>query len=176
MQIRIAGHPIHPMLVPIPIGLFVFALVADIATHTGWAASGWPAVAFYCIGGGIVGALLAAVFGFLDYLTLTDLQTKRIATAHMLINLVVVGLFVVNFVLRWNAQGTGGIFTFALTAVGILLLLASGWLGGELVFVRRVAMAPTDAEAGDRRHMEVPVRLERRHTHHHPGGTPLGEH
>ncbi len=170
---RIAGHPIHPMLLPIPIGLFVFALVADIATHTGWAASGWPAVAYYCIGGGIIGALLAAVFGFLDYLSLTDFRVKRIATAHMAINLAVVGVFVVNFLLRWETQGTGGLFTLALTVTGILLLLVSGWLGAEMVYVRRVAVAPTDAEAGDRRHRDVPVRQERRRTHF---GSPLGEH
>jgi len=170
---RVAGHPIHPMLVPIPVGLFIFALVADIAIHAGWAASAWPAVAFYCIGGGILGALVAAVFGFLDYVTITEVRTKRLATAHMLVNLTVVGLFVVNFLLRWNTQGGGGNVTFGLTVLGILLLLVSGWLGGELVYVRRVAVAPTDAEAGDRRHHDVPVRLERRHTHF---GTPAGEH
>jgi uncharacterized membrane protein len=176
MSVRIANHPIHPMLVPIPIGLFLFALVADIATHTGWADTAWPAVAYYCIGGGIIGGLLAAVFGFLDYISLTDLRAKRVATAHMLINLAVVGLFVVNFALRWNEQGTGGTTTFVLTIVAILLLVVSGWLGGELVYVRRVAVAPTDGEVGDRRHVDVPVRQERRHTRHHAGGTPLGEH
>ena len=51
----IAGHPIHPMLVPIPIGLFVFALVADLASRIDGASAAWPTVALYCIGGGIVG-------------------------------------------------------------------------------------------------------------------------
>lgn len=170
---RIAGHPIHPMLVPIPIGLFVFSLVADIATLTGWAASAWPAVALYCMGGGIVGALLAAVFGFLDYRTLTEPRTKDVATAHMLINLAVVGLYVVNFALRWNSQGSGGLLTFGLSVLAILMLLVSGWLGGELVYVRRVAVAPAEGAAGDRRHREVPVREDRRRANL---GAPLGEH
>ena len=56
----IAGHPIHPMLVGIPIGLFVFALVADLASRVAGTSDAWPIVALYCIGGGIVGALLVA--------------------------------------------------------------------------------------------------------------------
>ena len=76
----IAGHPIHPMLVGIPIGLFVFALVADLANMVNGASDAWRTVAFYCIGGGIVGALLAAPFGLIDLLSIRDERAKKIGS------------------------------------------------------------------------------------------------
>lgn len=67
---RFAGHPIHPMLIPFPIGLFVFSLVGDIIFRAGWGAHVWTDVAFLTMAGGIIGGLLAAVPGFVDYLAL----------------------------------------------------------------------------------------------------------
>lgn len=153
----IAGHPIHAMLVPIPIGLFVFSFIADLAVRSGWAGDAWPAVAFYCIGGGIVGALLAALFGLIDLLSLNDPRAKRVGIAHMVINLGVVGLFFVNFLMRWQDLNPEGA-PFALSALAILLLLASGWLGGHMVFVHGVGQAGHS----ERRKARVPVRHERR--------------
>ena len=169
----IAGHPIHPMLVSIPIGLFVFSFVADLAVRFGWGGEAWPAVAFYCMGGGIVGALLAAVFGLIDLLSLREERAKRIGVAHMVINLVVVALFVVNFVMRWQGQSADGT-PFALSLIAILLLLASGWLGGHLVFVHGVAVEQPGAKPlVDRRKVQVPVRQERRRIN---TGWPIGQH
>jgi uncharacterized membrane protein len=168
----IAGHPIHPMLVPIPIGLFVFSLVADIAVYLGWVGA-WPAVALYCIGGGIVGALLAAVFGFIDLLSLRDDRAKKIGTAHMVINLVVVALYIVNFWLRWQGQPLAGA-PGTLSIVAILLLLASGWLGGHMVYVHGVAVAGSLGQPLiERRKAQTPVREERRRAY---SGRPVGQH
>jgi len=167
----IAGHPIHPMLVPIPIGLFVFALVADIAAYFG-ASAAWSMVAFYCIGGGIVGALLAAVFGLVDLLSLTDDRVKKIGVAHMIINLGVVALFVVNFVLRWQGHPLQGA-PFALSIVAILMLLVSGWLGGHMVFVHGAAVSQPESRLFvERRKVQMPVRHERRVIN---TGAPLGQ-
>ena len=168
----IAGHPIHPMLVSIPIGLFVFSLVADIATYYG-ADGAWPTVAFYCMGGGIVGALLAAVFGLIDLLSLTDERVKKVGIAHMGVILGVVTLYAVNFILRWQGHPLQGA-PFTLSILAILLLLVGGWLGGHLVFVHGVAVAqPGTQPFVERRKVQVPVRQERRHMHM---GTPLGQH
>ena len=165
----IAGHPIHPMLVPIPIGLFVFSLVADIAARFGWG-DAWPTVAFYCIGGAIAGALLAAVFGLVDLLSMTDAKVKKIGVAHMAINLVVVTLFIVNFALRWQGHPVEGT-PFALSVVAIILLAAAGWLGGHMVFVHGAAVGPARPIL-ERRKAQVPVRQERRRTDH---GMPVGQ-
>src|SRR4029079_5220075 len=96
----IAGHPIHPMLVGIPIGLFIFSLVADVAARFGWGAA-WPTGPLYCMGGGLVGALLAAVFGLIDWLSMSEGRVKQVGLAHLAINLVVVTLYALNFALRW---------------------------------------------------------------------------
>ena len=59
----IARHPIHPMLVPIPIGLWVFSFVCDLFHAGGASAQAWTTVAFYTMAGGIIGALLAVLPG-----------------------------------------------------------------------------------------------------------------
>jgi uncharacterized membrane protein len=140
----IAGHPIHPMLVPIPIGLFAFTLIADLATRFGWSGSAWPDVAFYCMGGGIGGALVAAVFGYLDYRSLTDPQVGKLANTHRLVVLGAVVLFIINFWLRWKGGDATQTLPLVLTLAGILVLLVGGWLGGHLVFVHGVAVNQTN--------------------------------
>ena len=166
----IAGHPIHPMLVGIPIGLFVFALVADLASMVNGASDAWRTVAFYCIGGGIVGALLAAPFGLIDLLSIRDERAKKIGIMHMVANLSVVALFVINFILRW--QGVATATPLLLSVLGILLLLVAGWLGGEMVFRYGVAQAgPAAPAAVERRRARTPVSHERRHP-----GSPIGQH
>ena len=166
----IAGHPVHPMLVPVPIGLFVFALVADLASMVNGAGDAWPAVALYCIGGGIVGALLAAPFGLIDLLSIRDEQAKRVGITHMVVNLSVVALFVINFILRW--QGVANATPFVLSVVAILLLGVSGWLGGEMVFRHGVGQAGPEARpVAERRRIRTPVTHERRHAE-----APLTQH
>src|SRR5262245_20822016 len=167
----IAGHPIHPMLVPIPIGLLAFPLVGDVAVWLGYDGA-WPEVAFCCIGGGIVGALLAAVFGLIDLIGLqSNRPVLRIGLAHMGVNLVVVGLYVLNFGMRWQDYAAGGGAPMLLSVLAIVLLRVSGWLGGHMVYVRGVAVQPL---AGERRRVQIPVRVERRKAPF--VGGPIGQH
>jgi uncharacterized membrane protein len=134
----IAGHPIHPMLVPIPIGLWVFSLVCDIVFTVGGKNPEWATVALYTMGGGIVGALLAAVPGLIDLLSLPD-GPRRIALMHMSINLAVVVLYVINLWMRARGPGDpGALMWLSLASIG--LLAASGWLGGKLVYELGVAV------------------------------------
>ena len=139
----IAGHPIHPMLVPIPIGLWIFSLVCDLVHAGGSTNAAWPTVALYTMGGGIVGALLAAVPGLVDLLSLPP-RPRRTALAHMGINLTVVALYVVNLWLRLRAPESPGSLIW-LSVLGIGLLVISGWLGGKMVYEYGVAVdAPPD--------------------------------
>jgi uncharacterized membrane protein len=80
------------MLVGIPIGLWVFAVVADLV-HMGGGGPTGKEVARYCIGGGIVGALLAAVPGLVDLMSISSGNVRTVALTHMTVNLIVVGLF-----------------------------------------------------------------------------------
>lgn len=129
----IADHPVHPMLVAFPIGFFGGVLVSDIISIWGNHAF-WPLVATWLIAFGVIGALVAALFGFIDYFTIPmTAPVKRTATTHMVLNLIVVVLFIVAFLIRLNdATSTLG---YILTYVPLALLIVSGWYGGHLVYV-----------------------------------------
>ena len=126
------GHPIHPMLVPFPIAFFVGALISDIISRWGDPAF-WPRMSVVLIGFGIVGALAAALFGFIDYATapLSD-EAKKTATSHMLLNLLTVVIFAVAFYVRLgDATSRVG---YVLGVVGVIVLSVAGYLGGHLAY------------------------------------------
>jgi uncharacterized membrane protein len=130
--VRVAGHPLHPILVAFPIALWVFSLVADLV-HAFGGSPIWNDLAFYTMAGGLVGALLAALPGFLDYRTLRERDTRRLGTTHMAINLIAVALYALNLWLRTGIPA-GAVLPVVLSVVGVGLLLVSGWLGGEMVY------------------------------------------
>ncbi|MEN3354687.1 MAG: hypothetical protein V7640_2845 [Betaproteobacteria bacterium] len=147
---NIAKHPIHPMLVPIPIGLWIFSLVCDLIHAGGSANPAWPTVALYTMGGGIVGALAAAVPGLIDLLSLPA-EPKKTAITHMAINLTVVALYVINFWMRISAPADAKV-PLLLSIIAIGLLVISGWLGGKMVYVYGIAVdAASDTTPPGRR-------------------------
>ena len=128
----IARHPIHPMLITVPIGLWLFSFACDlirVLSVSDWEAN-WEIVAFYSMIGGIVGALLAAIPGFIDLMSLPA-GIKRIGVIHMSLNLTVVVLFILN---AWLRSRHAGDMTLGLSAISIALLGVSGWLGGKMVY------------------------------------------
>jgi uncharacterized membrane protein len=148
----IRRHPIHPMLVVFPIAFWIGSLVCDIIYHVGSHDMFWKVVAFYSMAGGIIAALLAAIPGFIDYLSLTDPRTKKIATTHLALNLMVVVLFIFNLGLRYNASTGTAMFEVVLSIIAIAILAASGWLGGILVYEHRVGVStPREERVIDRR-------------------------
>ena len=136
----IAGHPIHPMLVPIAIGGFVLSLAADLMCIATAAQAPWPTLAFYAMVGGILGALAAAIPGFVDMLSLPPGPIKKTALTHMGINLVVVALYVCNAFLRHGDPQNLKV-PMILSFVSVGLLLVSGWLGGKMVFEAGVGVS-----------------------------------
>lgn len=136
---NIAGHPIHPMLVTIPIGLWIFSLVADLAGLRSADAPTWSTVALYAMVGGIIGALAAAIPGLVDLLSLKDRPVRKTALIHMSINLTVVVLYAINAWTRYNHSVTGGV-SLALSVLGVAMLAVSGWLGGKMVFLAGVGV------------------------------------
>jgi uncharacterized membrane protein len=152
-RVNIAGHPVHAMLVNIPIGLWVFTLTSDVAFVV-TADPRWQATAYFTLAGGIAGALLAAIFGLVDLLGLSGSRERRLGIFHMSLNLAIVVIQAINFALRATSQTTSGL-TLALSALAVAALLVSGWLGGQLVHVLGVTQ-PGHAESttvqGERRH------------------------
>ncbi len=139
---RMANHPVHPMLIPFPIGLWIFSLVADIIYRAGGNAN-WATVAYYSMAGGIIGAIIAAVPGFLDFLYMKPSQTKKIALWHMVLNVTSLVLFIISFFLRRGAV-PGALSPFILSIIGVLLIIGSGWLGGHMVYVLGMAVDETE--------------------------------
>src|SRR6266850_5687257 len=140
----IRSHPIHPMLVAFPIGLWTFSFICDIVYHLGSLNIFWKGVAFYTMLGGVLGALLAAVPGSIDYLSLRDRRVKQIATTHMVLNLIVVALFVFNLGIRLNRSPDLEGFGVILSIIGLSIMAVSGWLGGSLVYVHQVGVEPSE--------------------------------
>ena len=132
---QIAGHPIHPMLVTLPIGLWLFSLACDLIARASDAPASWATASFYAMVGGILGALVAALPGLLDLRSLQRLPIHATAMKHMALNLTVVVLYLINAALRWGdteAAAAGLPLTLSILAVG--LLAVSGWLGGKMVY------------------------------------------
>lgn len=139
---RFGNHPVHPMLIPFPIGLWIFSLVADFIFRAGGNPA-WSTVAYYSMAGGIIGAIAAAIPGFLDYLSMDPSRTKHIASRHMLLNVGALVLFIWNFFLREPGAAIGA-FPFILSIVAVFLILVSGWLGGHMVYVHGMAVDETE--------------------------------
>ena len=132
-RLKLFGHPIHPMLIVFPLGLLATSVVFDIVhliTNNGQ----WAQAAFFDIGAGIVGGLLAALFGFLDWLNIPGgTRAKSVGLWHGGGNVVVVVLFLISFLLRLHNPSDPGVLPFLFSIVGAGLAAVTGWLGGELV-------------------------------------------
>jgi len=136
---RIGSHPIHPMLVAVPIGLWIFSWVADIFYLMGMN-SDWRLVSGYCLAGGCIGGVLAALPGLIDYAFIKTAQARRVATFHMVINIILVLLFTADFFIRLQYDFEVTRNTFTLSTIGIIFLGVSGWLGGELVYSHKIGV------------------------------------
>ncbi|HEY6769457.1 MAG TPA: DUF2231 domain-containing protein [Candidatus Sulfotelmatobacter sp.] len=134
----IKKHPVHPMLVGLPIGLWVFALICDVVQALSGNAV-WQTVATYCVAGGIAGAILAAVPGLIDYFSIDEAEMKRIANLHLAANLAAVVIFAINLWLRFRLSADSHLPLW-LSVVGVLAIGVGGWLGGEMVYVKGMAV------------------------------------
>src|SRR5512134_1118065 len=137
----VAEHPIHPMLIPFPIALWIFSLACDLIFLFGFGGPVWKDVALYTMTGGILGGLAAAIPGYIDYRSLTDPVIVRVAQMHMAINVGLILLFTINAGLR-ILNGTAALLPVFLSLLGVAGLGVSGWLGGELVYVQGVGVQP----------------------------------
>ena len=156
---QIAGHPIHPMLVPIPIGLWIFSLVCDFIAMGSSAPDTWATASFYAMVGGIIGALAAALPGLVDLMSIRHTPVRPTALKHMGLNLTIVALYVINAWMRSDQpsaapQGAA----LLLSLIAIALLLVSGWLGGKMVYEAGVAVHAEDMGATALRERSAPER------------------
>jgi len=129
---RIGRHPIHPMLIPFPIVCFIGTLAVDVVFLRSGNVN-WAIASRYLLGVGIVMAALAAVAGLTDFFGDKRIQGPD-AIKHMLANVTAVVLEIVNFVLRFHSDAAIRSIGVYLSAIVVLILVYSGWKGGDLVF------------------------------------------
>jgi uncharacterized membrane protein len=138
---QIAGHPVHPMLIPFPIAFFVSAFVCDIAF---WRTTGamWATASTWLLGAGLVMAALAAVMGLID--VLGDVQVRNLSDAwlHAGGNILAVIIELYNWYSRYT-QGSAAVVPtgLVLSLIVVLILLFTGWKGWDMVYRHRVGVA-----------------------------------
>ena len=135
----IGGHPIHPMLVTLPIGLWVTSFAFDIWFYFNRNTS-WLLVSKSMIAAGCLGAIAAAVFGIIDWTGLKEPRVVKIANWHARLNIAALVVFAISLYFRMNRFHGGDIIgnkltiPFLLSFVGVILIAISGWLGGEMAY------------------------------------------
>lgn len=138
---RIAGHPIHPMLIPFPVAFLVATLVCDLAFW--WTGNtGWSTASLYLLAAALLMAALAALAGLTDFLGDGRIRQLSAAWHHMIGNVVVVLLSLWNWYRRYDA-GEAAVLPIGIliSLAVVLLLLYTGWRGWEMVYKHRVAVS-----------------------------------
>jgi len=162
MQTEALGHPVHPMLIVFPLGLLATSLIFDLI-HGITGHGRWSDIAFYLIGAGLIGGLVAASFGLVDWLSIPKhTRAKRIGAYHGLFNVGVVALFAASWGLRYAMPADPPVLAYVLAVLGGAGGLVSGWLGGELV--DRLGVGVDDGA-----HVDAPSSLRRQE----PVGIPI---
>lgn len=138
--VAVAGHPLHPAIITLPIGLLVTAPVTDIAY---WFLGDvfWARASFWLIVAGLVTGLLAAITGLLDFIRIGRVRKHTAGWAHMYANVTALVVTAINLGLRVGDPVENLLFTGLVLSVIVATLLGiSGWYGGELVYRHKIAV------------------------------------
>lgn len=137
---KFLGHSVHEQLIPFPFGLLVTSVVFDVVYLVTRQAE-LARVAWWMIAAGIVGGLLAAPFGWIDWFAIPKrTRAKSIGLVHGLGNVVLLVIFGATWLLRADQPGSPTGIALVLSFVGVALAIVTGWLGGELVDRHAVAI------------------------------------
>lgn len=142
----IGGHPIHPMLIPFPITCLVGAFVTDLL-FLAYGNEGFADASKWLIGFGIGTALIAAAVGLIDFMGDDRIRRLGHAIQHMIANVAAVVVSIINFMVRLGSSDDNvlslGIY---LSGTVVLILIFSGWRGGDLVYVHKVGVHDRSAD------------------------------
>lgn len=146
----VGKHPLHSILVAFPIGLWIFSLVCDLTFRFASREVVWHQMAWYAMVAGVIGAIVAAIPGLIDFFSITDPRAGKVGMTHLVLNAALVVLSSVNAWIR-AVLGPDAVLPLLLSVVGVAGLVVSGWLGGEMVYVHRVGVAQGEAHSASRR-------------------------
>jgi uncharacterized membrane protein len=140
---KVADHPLHPMLIPFPIALLVATFACDVAYWSSGNAF-WAQAGAWSLGAAIVMAALAALAGLTDFLGNARIRAVSDAWHHMIGNVIAVVLALVGLWMRYRYGAAEAVLPWGilLSTIIVLLLLYTGWQGGNLVYRHRVGMNP----------------------------------
>ncbi len=145
----IAGHPIHPMLIPFPLALWTTSFVVDILFYF-LRHPTLLVIAKFMIAAGCLGAVAAAIPGIIDWLAIKNGDAKRVANWHARLNIAALVVFAISLFLRLGSYselvGHKLTIPFLLSLVGVILIAISGWLGGELAFRYGIGQTRNDEQ------------------------------
>ncbi|PTX97819.1 DUF2231 domain-containing protein [Opitutus sp. ER46] len=145
LQGKWLGHPLHPAIVHVPIGLWIVAAILDYVGRDAARDSVIPLLAIFCVGTGLVGALLAVPTGVADWSSIKkEKPAWKLGLYHLALNLLAAILWAANFGLRWTALSTPHPITppiLATSTAGAVLVVLSGYLGSLMVFDHGISVA-----------------------------------
>jgi uncharacterized membrane protein len=137
------GHPLHPALIPVPIGAFTTGLILDVATVLGSTGSARAADLAFTFG---LAATVPAVLTGLTEWSFLEGKPRRVAFIHAASNAVATGFVVGSLVLR--AAGLRGAGILA-SSLGFLIVGFGAWLGGELSYHYGAGVGRVSEDRGD---------------------------
>ena len=141
----IAGHPVHPMIIPFPLALWTTSFVVDVV-YIFWHGPSLLIISKFLLAAGCLGAVAAAIPGIIDWAAIRDSKVKRIANWHARLNIIALLIFAASLYLRMKI-GAPLVsnrlrIPILLSLVGVILISISGWLGGAMSFEHGVGVAP----------------------------------
>jgi len=133
----IAGHPVHPILIPFPLALWVTSFASDVLFYF-LRHPTLLVISKFLLAAGCLGGLAAAIPGIIDWLSIKDGEVRTVANWHARLNVIALIVFAISLFLRMGSYshfvGHRLTIPFLLSLIGVILIAISGWLGGELVF------------------------------------------
>lgn len=135
---RMVGNPLHPLLASIPFTCFTGALLTDIAY---WRSANmqWANFSAWLLAAGLFLALFAVIVGLIDFLIDRRIRELGIVWIYAGGNALALVLAIVNSFIHSRDAYTSVVPTgLILSALTVLIMLVTGWMGWELIYHNRI--------------------------------------
>ena len=143
-KVTIYGHPVHPMIIVLPLGLLPASVFTDVLHHI-MDDPTWGSFSFWLMVAGVLSGLAAGAIGFMDWKSLpVGTKARRVGAIHGLTNVVAIVVFLASLLLRFGDPSRPSPFATSMAVIGLFIAILGGWLGGELVFRLGVGVHQTE--------------------------------